>query len=425
MLAVHVALQIGIPPAMPAPAPRVAVICDYSLGYLGGAQTALLQEAAALAAAGAKVLLLSPSSGQLWDRVRPADGVEHLQIPAVLTLPGLELPVVGNTGRLRARLADVLTRHRIQVIHLHSEFGLAAAAVTVAAQLGLPVVHTVHTFFWQAPPTGQRFLAVGVRGFHRMITRLSPSTAVLADRPADSALRNMTLTVAKHADLVLSPSAHQADRLRQAGLDHVAVVSNTVSSMPAAVPLASVDRPLRVIWIGRCGPEKRILLFVRAAVATLERIGSGRINFTVVGDGPQLDQARSIAGSRPGISFLGRQSHDRVTELLTGSHLAALTSYGFDNQPMTVVEAVTALRGVLYCDPALREGLAGPGILAPEDEQGLAARLVDLASDPAPVIDASQAAARVRDRFGPEQHAAELITHYQRLIGATDVGGIR
>ncbi|GGL62089.1 hypothetical protein GCM10011575_20760 [Microlunatus endophyticus] len=404
---------------------RVAVVCDYSLGYLGGAQTALLQEAAALAATGATVLLLSPSPEEVWERVRPAAAIQHVRIRSGFTLPALGLPIVVNSRRSRTRIARLLADRRIQVVHLQSEFGLATAAAAAASEAGLPVVHTVHTFFWQAPPRGQRLLAPAVRRFHQLITGMPPTTADLADRPADNALRNMTLTIARRADLVLSGSAHQAERLRRAGLDNVAVLPNTVSRVPAATVLTSVDGPLKIIWIGRCVPEKRILVFVRAVVAAIDQLGPGAIEATVVGAGPQLEDAIAIAAGRPGISFLGRQNHDHVAELLTASQLAVLTSYGFDNQPMTVVEAVMALRGVLYCDPALQEGLDGPGILAPSDEAGLAATLVGLAADPAPVIAASRAAATVRQAFSPEHHAAELITAYRKLIPPAGGQGIR
>jgi len=407
----------------PADSLGVAVVCDYSLGYLGGAQTALVQEVSALAAAGVRVLLLSPSTEETWQRVRPVGDVEHVRIPSRFTLPGLGLPVVGNTRRLQLRIAELLLAHRCQVVHLQSEFGLAAAAITVAAQLRIPVVHTVHTFFWQAPSAAQGALAVGVRRFHQLITRLPPTTARLSDRPADSALRNMTLTIASRASLVLSPSAHQADRLREAGLARVLVLPNTIATVPQASELTDLDGPLKIIWIGRCVPEKRILIFVRAAVAALDRVGPTKINFIVIGDGPQLPEARTIAGARVGISFLGRQDHDQVTRLLAESHLAALTSYGFDNQPMTIVEAVMALRGVIYCDPALREGLDGPGILAPHDEAGLADTMVELAYDPQRVMAASQAATGVRDSFRPEHHAAELIMHYRKLIMAAGAQG--
>ncbi|WP_168207445.1 glycosyltransferase [Microlunatus elymi] len=395
---------------------QIAVVCDYALDYLGGAQTALLQEAAAVVAAGGRVVVLSPSSQQVWQQVCPDDRIDHVTMPARWTLPGLQLPVLRNTEGLRRQLQTILVERSIDIVHLQSEFGLSAAAAMAARRLGLPVVHTVHTFFWQAPRRGQFLIAGLVRRFHRRVTGLVPTSVRLADPRADSALRNMTLTVARQADLVISPSAHQAERLRTAGLEQVTVLANTVSTLPEAAPLTDVVAPLKIIWIGRCVPEKRILTFVNAAVRAAERLDPGQIQFTVAGDGSQLAEAREIAAGHRQIRFLGRQDHDRIGALLADAHLLALTSRGFDNQPMTIVEAVMAMRGVVYCDPALTEGLAGPGISSPASDDALSDTFVDLVRHPEQVIKASQAAAEEREQFSPGCHAATLLKLYRGLI---------
>lgn len=412
------------PPEPATSARRVAVVCDYALDYLGGAQTALVEQVAALTAHGAEVVVVAPSSAAAAARAGLGEGVAYARVPARWVLPGLDLPVVTNSAALRRRLATVLTEHRVEVVQLHSEFGVAAAATAVAADLGLPVVHTVHTFFWQTSLRPQRLVAALVRAFHRGITGLRPARAELAERAGDSALRTMTLTLARRADQVVSPSAHQAERLRAAGLDRVAVVPNTVTAAgPPARPLDRVDGPLRVVWIGRCEPEKRILPFVRALADAQRRLGPGRLHGVVVGDGSQLAAARQ-AGGEAEIEFLGRQDHDRVPGLLARAHLVALTSYGFDNQPMTIVEAVTAGRGVLYCDPALSEGLDGPGLRVPVDEAGMSAALVDLAGRPERVVAASRATERARVEFAPETHARRMLALYDDVTrpGARLVG---
>lgn len=398
------------------PARRVAVICDYALDYLGGAQTALIEQVAALVAHGADVVVVAPSSPEAAARAGLSEGVTYVQVPARWVLPGLALPVVANSAGLRRLLAAVFTEHQVDVVQLHSELGVAAGAISVAKGLGLPVVHTVHTFFWQTSLRPQRLVAVLVRAFHRGITGWRPTRAGLADRAADGALRNMTLGVAQRADQVVSPSAHQAERLRAAGLERVAVVPNTVrASGHAAQPLEGVDVPLRIIWIGRCEPEKRILPFVRALTAAQRRLGPGRLRGVVVGDGSQLAEARQAAGDAE-IDFLGRQDHDRVPELLARAHLVALTSCGFDNQPMTIVEAVAAGRGVLYCDPALSEGLAGPGIQVPASEAGISAALVDLVERPDRVLAASRATEQARAEFAPETHTRRMTDLYDDAI---------
>jgi glycosyltransferase involved in cell wall biosynthesis len=116
------------------------------------------------------------------------------------------------------------------------------------------------------------------------------------------------------------------------------------------------------------------------------------------------------------VEFLGRQDHDRVPELLAEAHLVALTSYGFDNQPMTVVEAATAARGVLYCDPALSEGLVGPGIQVPPAEAELSAALVELVEHPDRVVTASRATEGARAEFAPQTHARRMLALYEAAV---------
>jgi len=397
---------------------RVAFVCDYSLDYLGGAQTALLEQAKALRAAGLEVTVISPGRPLRPGR-REATPDHEVRLSARVTLPVVRLPVVRNTARLRRRLRTLLTDRAVQVVHLHSEFGIAAAAIQVARELGIPVVHTVHTFFWQTGAPVQSVLRVAVPRLHRWVTGLPTADEVLAERPGDSALRNMTLAVARAADRVISPSAHQGRRLRAAGLSEVDVISNTLAEIPDASVLESVTAPLRLIWVGRCVEEKRILPFVRSAVAATHRLGPGRLSVTVVGDGDQLGAAEALAAQTPGVRFLGRLPHASIQQLLAAAHASVLTSFGFDNQPMTVVESIMALRGVIYCDPALTDGLQGAGIPAlGSDEQVLTDALVAVADQPGPVLAASQAAVAARSEFEPAAFSRRALRSYGRARSA-------
>ena len=101
----------------------------------------------------------------------------------------------------------------------------------------------------------------------------------------------------------------------------------------------------------------------------------------------------------------------------------ALTSYGFDNQPMTIVEAVAAGRGILYCDPALSEGLSGPGIRVPVDEEGMGAALVDLVERPDQVLAASRATEQARAEFAPQTHARRMFELYDGAVQRLRVVG--
>ncbi len=405
---------------------RVAIVCDYLLDYLGGAQTALLEQARALAAAGHQVIMIAPTTAH----PEPVDGPSTLEstgirlitVPARVTLPGLQLPVIKNSADLRARLRTWFRDHRIDVVHVHSELGLAAAAIDIAEELGLPVVHTVHTFFWQTAFPAQRALAAATHRFHGWLTgwpRDDPPR--LADRAGEAALRAMTWRVARRAALVISPSEHQAERLRAAGIGRVRTVPNTLTGQPELTE-PPPHRSVKIIWAGRCGPEKRLLPFVRAAVRALDRVGADRLSITVVGDGEQLSAARRIARDHAAIRFLGRRPHAEVVRLLRDHHLLALTSYGFDNQPMSIVEAVLAGRGVVYCDPRLAEGTTvdggrpAPGILTDgPGESSWAERLIELAEHPDRVSTACRAAVAARELFQPESFLTKITEVYRSV----------
>ncbi len=102
-------------------------------------------------------------------------------------------------------------------------------------------------------------------------------------------------------------------------------------------------------------------MFAAAAIEALARGAEFEVDF--VGDGAQLAELRSLTAAHPQIRVHGSLDHADVVELMDASSLVALTSYGFDNQPMTIAEASSRYRGVLYCDPNLREGLTHSGHL--------------------------------------------------------------
>lgn len=356
---------------------RIVLVLDYSPDYLGGAQTAFASQVELLAQNDHVVLAVTPPSSTFAEHCA-AVGAEHLAVPAPFLLPGLQLPYIRNTGRLRRRLGALFARWRPDAVHVHSEFGLSVAAIAAAKDARVPVVHTVHTVFWQAPGGAGQLMATGIRTGYRAVTGLRNPPRSHGGRPADDALRGMTTTVARLADVVVSPSAHQGDVLRSHGVAEVQVIPNSVSD--ARHTLLPEQPPLRLLWAARCEPEKRLLEFLDAVAIAQQQLGPGRLEVEVAGEGSQLAAAQKK--NVPGTTFLGRIPHEQIAELLSRSHLLAVTSHGFDNQPMTIVEAIGAGRGVLVCDPRLREGLSRAGFLCDPDPEPMAAAIVQLAEQP-------------------------------------------
>lgn len=374
---------------------RIAIVLDYSLDLIGGAQRAALNEAAALSAEGHRVLLVAPRPN---GRAALPAGVDALWTTG-RRLPLLDFPLVADEVALQTRIRRHLQATGVEAVHLHSEFGHARAALGAARHLGLPVAHTIHTVYWPALPAPLRPAA------RRLLAELAGPVAVRTANP----LLDRTLAVAQQADVVISPSAHQAADLVRLGVRHAEVLPNCDRGSSTPVALPDTDQ-LRVAWIGRCVPEKRLLTFVHGVRLAQRRLPPDRLRVTVAGDGHQLPLARLLGRDVPGLVLLGRLDAAGVRRLLDASHLGALTSLGFDNQPMTVVEAVRAGRGVLHTDPRLTEGLDRAGLLtATPDAGGIADLLVDLALDRDRVEAAAAGARATAPLFAPTTHVDRLL----------------
>lgn len=396
---------------------RIAIVSDYFLDYVGGAQTSMKQQQLALEEAGHTVVMVSARRGRFGPRMRVVpDGV---RLQPNFTIPGLELPVVPNNGRVRAKLEKYFRDERIEVVHVQTEFSLARAAADVAATLGIPVVHTVHTFYWASEGGPQASVAWFLRLGLQLLTKSKLSNQVFTPRAADNVLRNLTLDMALRATRVISPSAHQGRDLAAAGVaGEIAIVPNPVatSSRPST-PLPSGREP-RFLWVARCEPIKRPLVFARAA---LDALGRTKRPFTVdfVGEGADLAELKALADGHPELRIQGALPHEAVLDLMDESSAVVLSSIGFDNQPMTIAEAVSRERGVLYCDPKLREGLLNSGFLSETpDVAGLADAIVALVDDPALLPGLSLGATIDRSAFAPESYVKRVLAVYEQGISS-------
>ena len=385
-------------PEEPATAPAVLMVCDYSLRYLGGAQTAFIRQAEALAGEGVPVIVLAPDADELT-----TEGVVAIAPPRRGSIPVLDLPLLGRARDLEPLVASVVRRHRIGAIVVHSEFALAAAALTVGKRLGIPVLHTVHTFFWRAPAALAPFAPV-VSRVHSALTGIRGGDRYTGSHALNNALRTMTLRIAQRADIVLSPSRHQAAALREAGAGRVEAFSNVAQPLQATEP--SPGGPLRLLWVARFAPEKRLDVALDAMRTVVAAIGADRVHLDVAG-----------GTHRPvlGVTFHGPVPGERVGELMDAADAALITSLGFDNQPMVALEAFAHGRPVIVSDPVLGGEFGDAALLTPTpDAVGLADLILRLEADRS-LLDASRAGALA---YARDRVAAAHVARLQELIAS-------
>ncbi|MFC5932142.1 glycosyltransferase [Cryobacterium melibiosiphilum] len=385
---------------------RILLVIDYKLEYMGGAQTAFLQQARALAATGHTVTIAAPDACSQLDLA--AAGVTCWDSPVTFVVPGANLPIVGNTARTQAVVNRRLAEWQTDLVITHSEFGLAAAVLKVAAKRGIPSMHVVHTFFWRGPRIAA-LAAPLVTAVHGWTTGLAPSRRRLAPRRLDSALRGMTLSVAQAADLVISPSHHQASALRAAGLHNVTVISNTSENLHSRPLISSSTGPLRLVWAARFAPEKRLDVALSAMTIVEGILGHGVVQLDIAGGRASREAPASVI-------FHGRISSAGVTQLLDSAHAAVITSNGFDNQPMIAIEAFKAGRPVIVSDPTLATEFGIAAIAASDTTaEGLARTIIRLAGDRDRLRAPAAGANRFSAQASAQQHACNIGQAFLRI----------
>ena len=375
------------------------LVMDYAFSYLGGAQTAVVQQALALARAGHAVTVAAPDASSVL-ALRGTGVTLHDVAPSV-PVPLLGLPLIRADAVTRRDLAALMDEAGTDLVLTHSEHGLAATALRLGRERGIPTLHTVHTFFLRGPAWGG-FLAPAVTAVHRAMTGLPHPRVRLSPRRLDSALRGMTLAACREADVVLSPSAHQAAALRRAGLGAVEVLSNTSCTARGASAALPASRALRLVWAARFAPEKRLDVMLRAVALVGERGGPDAVHLDVAGGHPR-------AAVPPGVTVHGRLSTAEVAALLRGAHAAVVTSHGFDNQPMIAMEAFAEHRPVIVSDPVLAVEFGDAALAADgPDAEGLAATILRLAADRGQLDAPARAAARLAAAVAPDAHARSV-----------------
>ncbi|OUE24207.1 glycosyltransferase family 4 protein [Clavibacter michiganensis] len=388
---------------------RPLLVMDYAFSYLGGAQTAVVQQALALARAGHEVTVAAPDATSV--RELHGTGVALHDVAPTFPVPLLGLPLIRADAATRRDLGALIDRAGTDLVLTHSEHGLAATALRLGRERGIPTLHTVHTFFLRGPAWGG-FLAPAATAVHRAMTGLPDPRVRLAPRRLDSALRGMTLAACREADLVLSPSAHQAVVLRAAGLPAVEVLSNTSCAARREPSPLPPDGQLRLVWAARFAPEKRLDVMLEAMARVAERSAPGAVHLDLAGGEPRTP-------APPGVTVHGRVPTAAVTALLRGAHAAVITSHGFDNQPMIAMEAFAEGRAAIVSDAVLGAEFGGAALLADDvDADGLAESILRLAVDRRPIDAAARVATRLAASVAPDAHARSVEEARARAIRA-------
>ncbi|MFG6503822.1 glycosyltransferase family 4 protein [Microbacterium sp. P05] len=390
---------------------------DQHVESSGGAQVSMRLQRRFLERAGHTVTIVSP---RLHAR-RVSD-------PAYVDLPSLPITIDREYGipwpgaSTDRRLDQAMTRRPpVDLVHVQADFWGAFLGHRFARRHRLPLVHTMHNRVdvgieatAPAPSLVLRALNTWAR---RALRRGGPAAGV----DGWAYLR----TLASGADAVTAPSSHFAHRLEQHRVfPHVDVVWNGIDDAVlneiGAARFPRAEGRVRLVWIGRMSPEKRLLPFLRSlAEAGIDA------DVAVIGGGGQLRAARRLVrrlAPNARVTFAGRLPYAETLRRIAAADAVVQTSIGFETQGMTVFEAASLGVPSIVSDPDIaRELGSGHWPVHDASTRALAAALRSAASDilegHAPVPDPS-----IRERFRQSSRTDAMIAVYDRARASESDG---
>jgi glycosyltransferase involved in cell wall biosynthesis len=130
------------------------------------------------------------------------------------------------------------------------------------------------------------------------------------------------------------------------------------------------------IYVGRLSPEKGVL-------GLLEAWRDINYPLTIVGDGPQMTEARKAAGSQ--VKFVGSRSHDEVLRLIEQSAFLVFPSEWYEGFPLALLEGMAVGRAAVASDLGPRREMVIDGqtglLYRSRDIQDLTSKVRRLISD--------------------------------------------
>lgn len=405
---------------------------DQHLDSLGGAQVSMRLQREFLERAGHTVTVVAPKMHGPRASTSSATGATG---GAYVDLPSMPITVdreysMSWPGRTTDRFLDraMTRRPPVDLVHVQADFWGAFIGHRYAQRHGIPVVHTMHNR-----------VDVGIAA----VTPLHRPVLAALNAWRRTAMRGIGAPVpgvdgwaflrglAAGASAVTAPSTHFARRLEQHDVfPHVDVIWNGIDDDLRAQTLAAgpaeraPGRP-RFVWLGRMSPEKRLLPFLEAFVAS-----GVDADLEIIGGGAQRSAAEKIVRGREGVRFAGRLTYPQTLERIAAADALVQTSIGFETQGMTPFEAATLGTPSVICDPDIAAELGGGLWAVPDADdrqnprereaqrtRALAATLQraasDIANDTAPVP-----VPEVAEAFRQSSRTAAMVEVYERVLAA-------
>ena len=368
---------------------NIVVHCVYFPPEVGGLESHVHYLCRGLVARGHQVTVVTSLSKPGLARDEVMDGIRVHRTPLPARTPwGWFAHAAGSTPRTRAVAAAA------DIVHAQAFPSLLPCALALAG-MSTPLVCTLHT---------SHFLRLAA----------NPLLATPLGKLIELSDHNFAASK-EIADVGESLSTSVSVEVLVNGVE-------TEIFKPVEGSLPRPGRRRRLVVPRRLFPKNGVEYFVRALP---EIVAGADVDVIVIGDGPErtgLERLASDLGVGDRIDFLGARPHAEMPGLLSSGDLAVFPS-------LVEATSVAALESMACGLPVAASAVGGlpqivdddvGGLFPPGNPQALAAKVLELLSDPGLPERAATARARVEARWSNARLVDRHLEVYRELVATSE-----
>ena len=321
-----------------------------------------------------------------------------------------------------AHVSRVASQYHPDIVHVHNLwFELSGAALYGARRGTAPIVMTLHNYRMMCA-NGMLFRAghsctdcVGTTALHGLQHRCyRQSFLASAASVASIGLHKAINTWGRSVDQFLALTEFSKSKFVEAGIEpeRISVRRNVVSD-PGPRELRP-SSSMEVVYVGRVSEDKGVRILLDA----WNRARPDGLELVIVGDGPMRAELLGIDPSSS-IRYLGPLANPQARAVICGARALVFPSLLFENQPMSLLEAMAAETSIIASDVGgIAETLAdgrGGWLTSAGDVNAWANRLVALGDDAAVDSMSSNARRLYEERYSSAVGLQSLLAVYSTL----------
>ncbi|MBR0460820.1 glycosyltransferase [Candidatus Saccharibacteria bacterium] len=406
---------------------KIAVFTDAYLEVASGIASSIRAQKQDLERLGHEVVLFCPGLKGSVAKLPAKERKNVIVVPTCRVWHFGGVPMARNPETVKQFILEKYPNFaQFDIVHVHYEAGCSLAGVMLARQFKVPLVQTMHgredsAIAVNVPHPFKAFVATILNWAH---AGYIPHTVkvhkddYLATSVTRAKMWELMVNHANVADIVITPSKHFAKKLKHYGVKKpIRPLSNGVADdllvKGAKVRELKEGEPLKIIWHSRISREKRFrgfLLALKDLDVPYELYAYGNGNDFLVA------QAMILRWNLKA-KLYGSMGRKEIFNKMSECHISALTSYNFDTQSMTLLEAEATGCPVFFCDPDMKEVVPkGSYVCAKEPSaKAMAEALRDLAGHPERVKEMSQVMLKHRKEILQSNKINELISIYNEV----------